>query len=145
MAPTRARSAAAGGPRTASTVNSTPAKTEAAASGTESGPSARRGGTLNLPFVTAEFRKPDLHLPGGRDVGAAAGAVTAKVRSLSPTELAYYAGLGLLAVVDLVEWPVALIVGAGTALARSGVGAERGQPDTTPRPAGANAQASASP
>jgi hypothetical protein len=88
-----------------------------------------RTATVNLPFVTAQFRRPDLHLPRRRDVGAAAGAVAARARSLSPTELAYYTGLGVLAAVELLEWPVALVVGAGTALARSG-GRERGPSDT---------------
>ena len=44
----------------------------------------------------------DLRL-GQPDVGAAAGAAAATVRSLSPAELAYYAGLGLLTVVELIE------------------------------------------
>lgn len=34
-----------------------------------------------------------------------------------PNRLIYYAGLGFLAVLEVVEWPVALIVGAGHMLA----------------------------
>jgi hypothetical protein len=54
----------------------------------------------------------------------------ATARSLSPAELAYYAGLGLLTVVELIEWAVALAAGAGTALARSGRTGGRGAGDT---------------
>jgi hypothetical protein len=100
---------------------------------------------LNLPFVTAQFRKPDLHLPrlGRRKTGT--GAVAAKARSLSAAEIAYFAGLGLLAAVELIEWPVALAVGAGTALARSGHdgGRDRGRDDASSgetRPAGTRSQ-----
>ncbi|WP_211176673.1 hypothetical protein [Pseudonocardia acidicola] len=80
-----------------------------------------RTATVHLPFVTAQFRRPDLHLPrlGRREASEAVSAVADRARSLSPAELAYYAGLGLLAVVDLIEWPVAIAVGAGTALARA--------------------------
>ncbi|MDT7649661.1 MAG: hypothetical protein QOI36_1067, partial [Pseudonocardiales bacterium] len=115
MAPARARSAQAEEPQ----AQAAPAN---GGNGAERGGEGRRTATLNLPFVTAQFRRPDLHLPrlGRPDVGAAAGAAAAKARSLSPAELAYYAGLGLLTVVELIEWPVALAVGAGTALARSG-------------------------
>jgi hypothetical protein len=136
MAPARARSAQAEEPK----AQPTPATGGNGANGAEREGEGRRTATLNLPFVTAQFRKPDLHLPdlhlprlGGRpDVGAVAGAAAAKARSLSPAELAYYAGLGLLAVVEVIEWPVALVVGAGTALARSGRngGGGRGAGDT---------------
>jgi hypothetical protein len=145
MAPARARSTERQQPQAAPTAEAT------AASGAESAGESRvghagnkasaterqRGGhrtaTLNLPFVTAEFRRPDLHLPGRRDVGAAADAVAARARSLSPAELAYYAGLGVLAAVELIEWPVAVAVGAGTALARrsgGGGGGGEGAADT---------------
>jgi hypothetical protein len=127
MAPARARSAQAEEPQ----AQAAPAN---GGNGAEREGAGRQTATLNLPFVTAQFRRPDLHLPrlGRPDVGAAAGAATAKARSLSPAELAYYAGLGLLTVVELIEWPVALVVGAGTALARSGRtgGGGRGAGDT---------------
>ncbi|MCW2944869.1 MAG: hypothetical protein JWR24_1586 [Actinoallomurus sp.] len=34
-----------------------------------------------------------------------------------PEKLVYYAGLGLLAVCEVVEWPIALIIGVGHTLA----------------------------
>ena len=126
MGPARARSAETEEPRTEATA----AEAEtggAAGNGGNATEDAEQGGgaratTLNLPFVTLQFRKPDLHLPRMRrpDLGAATGAAAAKARSLSPAELAYYAGLGALAAFELIEWPVALVVGAGTALARGG-------------------------
>ena len=108
---------------------------------------AEGGWTVELPFVSARFHKPALHLPrldGRQEAGAAAGAAAAKVRSLSPADLAYYAGLGVLGAVEVIEWPVALAVAAGTALARrgrdggdrgpgegTGSGGDRGPGDTT--------------
>jgi hypothetical protein len=96
---------------------------------------AEGGWTVELPFVSARFHKPDLHLPrlGGRqEAGAAADAAAAKVRSLSPADLAYYAGLGVLGAVEVIEWPVALAVAAGTALARRGRdGGDRGPGEGT--------------
>jgi hypothetical protein len=89
---------------------------------------------LNLPFVTAQFRKPNLHLPqlGRREAGAAVGTVATTARSLSAADIAYYAGLGLLAAVEVIEWPVALVVAAGTALARiSGAGGGTSGPGDT--------------
>jgi hypothetical protein len=124
MAPARARTAQTEEPRTEPTAE--PPTTNGAngtgREGAERESEGRRTATLTLPFVTLQFRRPDLHLPrfGQREAGEAAGAVAATARSLSPAELAYYAGLGLLAVVELIEWPVALAVGVGTALARSG-------------------------
>jgi hypothetical protein len=34
-----------------------------------------------------------------------------------PEKLAYYVGLGLLAVLEVVEWPIALVIGTGHVLA----------------------------
>jgi hypothetical protein len=39
------------------------------------------------------------------------------VRLPPPNRLVFYAGLGLLAVLEIVEWPIALIVGVGHLLA----------------------------
>jgi hypothetical protein len=51
-----------------------------------------------------------------RDVGEAVNTVQS---SLPPVErLAYYAGLGALAALGIIEWPVAAAIGAGTLLAR---------------------------
>jgi hypothetical protein len=82
--------------------------------------------TVNLPFVTAQFHAPDLHLPKPRmqEVGAALQTVRSTLPS--PGQALYYGGLALMAVFDLVEWPVAAAIGVGTALTRRGTGSERG-------------------
>ena len=141
MAPAKARSAEAGQtqaePAPVDETQAGPAPADSGngggeAQGAEREAGGRRTATLELPFVTARFRKPNVHLPSRREAEAAAGAAAAKVRSLSPAELAYYAGLGLLTAVELIEWPVALVVGAGTALARSGRdGGDRGATGVT--------------
>src|SRR3712207_2759948 len=46
--------------------------TGAETAGRAAGP---RTATVNLPFVTAQFRAPDLHLPSRGEVGAAARGV----------------------------------------------------------------------
>jgi hypothetical protein len=43
--------------------------------------------------------------------------VVGRVTLPPPERLVYYAGLGLLAVFEIVEWPVALMVGTGHMLA----------------------------
>jgi hypothetical protein len=73
---------------------------------------------VHLPFVTAEFHRP--HIPGprkaGREVQDAAGRVLHAVPR--PGRTAYFGGLGLAAVVGVLEWPVAVAIGIGTAVAR---------------------------
>ena len=61
---------------------------------------------------------------------------------LSPAEFAYYTGLGVLAVVELIEWPVALVVGleprwpaAETPAVAVAVPAAPAQATGVPRPA----------
>jgi hypothetical protein len=78
----------------------------------------RRSATVNLPFVTAQFRAPDLHLPGRDDVAGAARGV----RSLlpSPSAALFYGGLAATAIAGAIEWPVAAAIGLGTALASKG-------------------------
>lgn len=39
--------------------------------------------------------------------------VVGKVRVPRPEQLAYYGALGLLAATEIIEWPVALVLGAG--------------------------------
>lgn len=83
------------------------------------GRSAPRTATVNLPFVTATFRKPEITLPPVRvpnrkDVDAAVQTVQPYLPS--PQQAAYYGALAALATVELIEWPVALAIGAGTAV-----------------------------
>jgi hypothetical protein len=86
----------------------------------------RRSATVNLPFMTAQFRAPDLHLP---DRGQLAGAAR-DVRSLlvpSKRSALFYGALTATALVGAIEWPVAAAIGVGTALA------SRGAADPRPR------------
>jgi hypothetical protein len=78
-----------------------------------------RTATVTLPFVTATFRAPEMTLPPVRvpnrqDVDAAVQAVQPYLPS--PQQAAYYGALAALATVELIEWPVALAIGAGSAL-----------------------------
>ena len=85
-----------------------------------SGTNQPRTATVNLPFVTAQFRKPEINL------GSAVGAV----RSLLPTPVGavYYGGLAALAAFSVIDWPVAAAIGVGTEIARRGAAEQRPQP-----------------
>jgi hypothetical protein len=85
---------------------------------TEARAEAARTATLNLPFVTAQFRAPDLHVPSRDEIGAAARGA----RSMLPSRKAmlFYGGLAVTAAVGAIEWPVAAAIGVGTAVASRG-------------------------
>ncbi|MEU7450659.1 hypothetical protein [Streptosporangium roseum] len=77
--------------------------------------------TLNLPMMTVQFRPPRLHLPHLPHVNRQeAGHAVDVARSLlpPPERLIYYGGLGALAVVGAIEWPVAAAIGVGTLVAQ---------------------------
>jgi hypothetical protein len=80
---------------------------EAQAAGDE-----RRTAHVDLPLMSAEFRAPQIPKPG--QLVQAAGAAT----SLLPSRdrLLYYGGLGTAAVLGVIEWPVAIAIGAGIAI-----------------------------
>jgi hypothetical protein len=85
--------------------------------------------TLRLPLVTAIVqvpRRPQLPHVGRRDVAEAAGAA----RSLlpPPEQLLFYGGLGALAALEIIEWPIVAAVAAGTWVAQRGAG---GRPERT--------------
>lgn len=75
---------------------------------------------MNLPFVTAEFHRPDVQLPGREEFASAAETV----RSQLPTtkQALFYGGLAAGTVLSLLEWPVALAIGVGTAVVTSNQG-----------------------
>jgi hypothetical protein len=116
------------------------AKDSATPSGAAQQRSARTA-TVNLPFVTATFRKPDIHLPHIRVPNrqqALSAAQAAQSYLPSPKQAAYFGGLAALAAFEILEWPVALAIGAGTALmGRSG----QGRPQLVNRPQAASAAA----
>lgn len=78
---------------------------------------APRTAKVDLPFVKAEFRVPELHMPAvsREDVSAAARSLVP-----SPREAAYYGGLVLLAAFEVLEWPVAAVIGVGAAVLHRG-------------------------
>ncbi|HKS49627.1 MAG TPA: hypothetical protein VJT49_31855 [Amycolatopsis sp.] len=87
----------------------------------------RRTATVNLPFVTAQFRAPRMRMPSmpvGRGEVAAA-AQTARSYLPSARDTLYYGGLATLAAFEVIEWPVAAAIGVGTALMGRGRGEQR--------------------
>ncbi|SMD24728.1 hypothetical protein [Kibdelosporangium aridum] len=82
-----------------------------------------RTATVNLPFVTAQFHAPELHLPHVRvpdrqEISAALRTVGSYLPS--PRKTVYYGGLALMAALELIDWPVAAAVAVGTAVAGTG-------------------------
>ncbi len=98
--------------------------TSPAGKGTSPAPDAEGTGatTIRLPFVTASFHRGPR---APRSVGAGAswtpqasvGQAVASLRSPVPlSRLAFYGGAVALGVLEVVEWPVTLLVVAGTYL-----------------------------
>lgn len=92
--------------------------------------------TLNLPMLTVQVRPPDVHLPqihlphvNRQEVGQAVDAARSFLPP--PERIAYYGGLGALAVAGLLEWPVAAAIGIGTIIAQR---ARRQDEPATPDP-----------
>lgn len=74
--------------------------------------------TVELPFVTAQFHAPDVHVPGREDLSSAANAVRSQLPSRD--HALFYGALGLSAAFAMIDWPVALAIGVGTALVSRG-------------------------
>ncbi|MFC7328877.1 hypothetical protein [Marinactinospora rubrisoli] len=88
----------------------------------EAGAGQRRA-TLTVPIIAPELRVHRIHVPAptvprvsGEDVARAGRSVAEHLPP--PQQCAYYAGLGLLAAFEVIEWPVAAAIGVGTAIAR---------------------------
>jgi hypothetical protein len=95
-------------------------KTEVArdVSTTETRAGGARTATLTLPFVTAQFRAPELHMPSRKELGDAARGARSMLPSRS--SMLFFGGLAATAVIGAIEWPVAAAIGVGTALASRG-------------------------
>jgi hypothetical protein len=79
----------------------------------------RRTAHLELPGMSAEFRAPQLRrpsVPSPRELLRVAGSASTFLPP--PEQLLYYTGLGAAAVMGVIEWPVAIAVGAGVAVAQ---------------------------
>jgi hypothetical protein len=88
----------------------------------------KRSATVNLPFMTAQFRVPDIHMPEihmpevrppSREDLDSAGRKALSVLP-PPKTLLFFGGLAATAVVGAIEWPVAAAIGIGSALASRG-------------------------
>lgn len=103
-------------------------------------PAARRGNggaTVKVPVVAPTVKVMKVHVPGrGMSYIGDAGRLAASY--LPPADrLAFYGGLGLAAIVGVLDWPVAAAVGLGTMIAR------RAFRRDTARPSGLRAAATA--
>lgn len=90
----------------------------------------RRSATVNLPFVTAEFRMPDMRVPSREELEAAAHGV----QSLLPsrTSMLFFGGLAVTAAAGVIQWPVATAIGIGSALASRGAADPRPRAEAPP-------------
>jgi hypothetical protein len=96
--------------------------------------------TFRLPFLTAHFEVPKLsrsklpalpsrpHLPKLRAPDLSSPRHLGPVTVPSPRKSAYYLGLGALAVAEVVDWPVAAAIAAGTYVAQHTRGSEPALP-----------------
>lgn len=95
-----------------------PAATEEQGAGKQ--PSVR----IHVPLVTAELRAPSVHVPSRQEVGE----TVRQARSMLPSRsvLLFCGGLAATAALGVIDWPVAIAVGAGLAIARgAGDGASK--------------------
>ena len=96
----------------------------------------KRSATVNLPFMTAQFRVPDIHMPEVRPPSRG-DLDSAGRKALSvlppPKTLLFFGGLAATAVIGAIEWPVAAAIGIGSALASRG--------EVRPEPQGEGSQA----
>ncbi|GAA0941100.1 hypothetical protein GCM10009550_11020 [Actinocorallia libanotica] len=89
-------------------------------------------GGITVPVITPRLTVHRLQIPTfglaelGGGLAAAAGRTVSG--SLPPKErLGYYAGLGALAAVGVIEWPVAAVIGVGMAIARRTAAQDRAE------------------
>lgn len=113
----------------------------------------KRSATIDLPFMTARFRIPDIHMPELRvpevhpptreDLDSAGRKALSVLPP--PKTLLFFGGLAATAVIGAIEWPVAAAIGIGSALAGRGAmqpeprgdGPHTGGMQTSGSPAGA--------
>lgn len=76
----------------------------------EAGEGEGRVVVVRLPFLTARIETPPPPPEGGLRLGP--------VSLPSPQKTAYYLGLGVLAAVEVIEWPIAVAIAAGTYIAQ---------------------------
>lgn len=80
--------------------------------------SSANGATVKVPLVTPHVRMYKVHVPvPGKAYMSDAGHIVAGYMP-PPDRMAFYGGLGLAAVVGILDWPVAAAIGVGTMVAR---------------------------
>ncbi len=97
---------------------------------------------LDTPVVSVHIHRPHLHLPRMTTAPAERAVRAARSALPAPSRLVYYGGLGAMAALGAIEWPVAIAIGVGTAIGqrvrRDGKRARRtGEPtaESVPEPA----------
>jgi hypothetical protein len=88
------------------------------------------GVSVPVPIVIPRLKVYHLQVPGPSGIGQAGRSVTGRLPP--PERLAFYGGLGAAAVFGVIDWPVAVAIGVGTAIARQARASDR--PDQ-PEPA----------
>ncbi|GES09005.1 hypothetical protein [Acrocarpospora macrocephala] len=88
---------------------------------------------LNLPMVSLQVHRPHMHVPHMDTSWAERMMRTGRAAIPPPEQLVYYGGLGVLAVLGAVEWPIAAAIGVGTMIAsRAAGGAKMAKPMAKP-------------
>jgi hypothetical protein len=75
-----------------------------------------RGVTLSVPGVSVRLSVPEVHVPEPARHAVTAAVHKAQAMMPPPEQAAFYVGLGVLAALQLIEWPVAAVIGAGMAV-----------------------------
>ncbi|WP_158885942.1 hypothetical protein [Amycolatopsis anabasis] len=91
----------------------------------------RYANTFNLPGISVQFDVPKMGIPRPVKKTAVVAAKKAQALIPPPKQVAFYVGLGALAALDVIAWPVAVVVGTGTALARRSGGSGTPEPADT--------------
>ncbi|QRP50421.1 hypothetical protein [Amycolatopsis sp. FDAARGOS 1241] len=88
--------------------------------------------TVRLPFGAPEVKLPRLALPARDEVTAVLD--TARSFLPPPRQIVYFGALGVLTAVELIEWPVAVAIGVGTAVAGRGAESRAAKPEERTAP-----------
>ncbi|QUH02215.1 hypothetical protein HUO13_16680 [Saccharopolyspora erythraea] len=88
-------------------------------------PTGREATTGNLREVAAVLDQPDRCIPTRDELVFVFNIVRGYLPS--PRMMAFYGGLGALAVLEVIEWPVVAAIGLGAAVARRSSSARTGE------------------
>ncbi|GAA0408317.1 hypothetical protein Acor_71920 [Acrocarpospora corrugata] len=97
---------------------------------------------VNLPMMSLQVHRPHMQLPHPGKAEAQQAMRTAKSMMPTSERIVYYGGLGALAVLGVIEWPIAAAIGIGTMVAshaRAAVKTTKPTPAADAKPARAAA------